>query len=816
MMSGMRSAFVVLTSFGLSRADTINCSSPSIAQHGYCDHRLPIDVRVEDLLGRLTMAEKTASVLETAGSVSRLGVPTLGIAECLRGYLSMFPQALTLSQSWSTSLVQAVAAATSDEVRGAANAAQGHGGGGSLACFDPVINVCRDPRWGRCQEGYGEDAELTATLGEQYVTGLQFGASVAGKSDRYLKVLAGCKHFDVHSGPENNNAGWSTGPVGTPPHTGANQTCAAPGKLPNDGHGVYVGSNTGPGMMIENNTGGCRWSFDSRVSRRDWIEHFQLPFKRCVAAGARSLMCSYNKVNGVPSCANKPLLSDLLRDDWGFGGYVVSDCIAIQQIMTTHHYANSLEEAAAMALEAGTDLDLCGGFTPYLTRAVEAGIVSESRVDVAVRRVLKARFELGDFDPADMVPFRAITEAVAHRHTELARKAAREGIVLLENRNETLPLSHAQLVSGGLTVALIGPCANNTHCHVGDYTPKSDGPVITPLVAMQKQIGAAHVLYAPGCPPNGGCNEGPCVVSCRCVNQSHFAAAVGVAKAADIVIFVGGASALTEWMEGEAADKASLFWPGEQENLAKAVKAAAGSKPFVVAIATGSPLVSQWAFSTADAVLNIGYGGQAAGLGFVDVLFGEPEGPSGKLTVTYYKPEQLGDFMSYDMSGSLGPKGKTYKYLTTEPFYRFGFGRSYTEFDYSSLVVTPSAASSPCSEAVVSVSISNVGKAVGAEIAQLYLRSLNASVPTPPIKLVGFGRTPAMQPGESALLSFIVKAEHRAVVLDYDHSQVLEPGTFEVIVGGHLPDFESKEQEKVLRSTFTNSGRGPLRQCTTS
>jgi len=203
-----------------------NCSNPAVAHHDYCNHTLPIDARVEDLLGQLTMEEKTAHVLEAGGSVPRLGVPQLGNTECLRGYLSMFPQALAMSQSWNVSLVQAVAAATGDEVRGAANAAQnsnGQSGGGALACFDPVINVCRDPRWGRCQEGYGEDAELTAALGEQYVSGLQFGKSVAGQSAKYLKVLAGCKHFDVHSGPENNNYGWTTGALGTPPHTNANQ-----------------------------------------------------------------------------------------------------------------------------------------------------------------------------------------------------------------------------------------------------------------------------------------------------------------------------------------------------------------------------------------------------------------------------------------------------------------------------------------------------------------------------------------------------------------------------------------------------------------
>jgi beta-glucosidase-like glycosyl hydrolase len=370
--------------------------------------------------------------------------------------------------------------------------------------------------------------------------------------------------------------GWTTGPLGTPPGVGANQTCGEPGKLPNDGHGVYVGPNGGPGQYIENNTGGCRWSFDARVSARDWIETFQLPFKKCVAAGARSLMCSYNKVtrlllllyfyssfavpfrawsdaevssclqvNGVPSCANKKLLTGLLRDEWNFKGYVVSDCIAIQQVHTTHFFANTLEEAAAMSLEAGTDWDLCGGFTPYLTNAVEMGLVPESTVDVAVRRVLRARFELGDFDPKTLVKYREINASIADTHHELAREAARQAVVLLENRDGVLPLSATQLKSANFKVALVGPCANNTNCHTGDYNPKHDGPIVTPLQALEERIGSANVLYAPGCPGDDGCNGGPCPVSCRCVNSSYFPAAVAAAKAADLVIFVGGASAFS-------------------------------------------------------------------------------------------------------------------------------------------------------------------------------------------------------------------------------------------------------------------------------
>ena len=207
------------------------------------------------------------------------------------------------------------------------------------------------------------------------------------------------------------------------------------------------------------------------------------------------------------------------------------------------------------------------GRSRYLTTAVEMGLLSEARVDVAVRRVLTSRFELGDFDLKEEVPYRLINASIADTHHELAREAARQGIVMLENRNGVLPLSADGLK--GKKVALVGPCANNTNCHTGDYTPKNDGPIVTPLMALQERLGAANVLYAPGCPGDIGCNGGPCPVSCRCVNTSHFSAAVAAAKAADIVIFVGGASALAEWMEGEAADKADLLWPGQQEPLAK-------------------------------------------------------------------------------------------------------------------------------------------------------------------------------------------------------------------------------------------------------
>ena len=226
-------------------------------------------------------------------------------------------------------------------------------------------------------------------------------------------------------------------------------------------------------------------------------------------------------------------------------------CIAIQQVHTTHHFANSLPEAAAMSLRAGTDLDLCGGFTPYLTTAVQTGLVSEAVVDVAVRRLLRARFELGDFDPEHLVGYRRLNHTVADTHHELAREAARQAIVLLENKKETLPLAASQLA--GKKVAVLGPCANNTNCQMGDYSPKSDGPIVTPMEAFVARLGAASVLYAPGCPGDAACNGGPCPVSCRCANQSMFAPAAAAAAAADVVIFVGGASGLTEWMGGEAS-----------------------------------------------------------------------------------------------------------------------------------------------------------------------------------------------------------------------------------------------------------------------
>jgi len=267
-------------------------------------------------------------------------------------------------------------------------------------------------------------------------------------------------------------------------------------------------------------------------------------------------------------------------------------------------------------------------------------------------------------------------------------------------------------------------------------------------------------------------------------------------------------------MEVEAGDKDGIAFPGEQENLAKAVKAAAGaSKKMIVAMASGSPLVSEWAFTNADAVLAIGYGGQEAGNGLVDVLFNEPEGPSGKTTVTYYKLEQLGDFMSYNMSGSLGPTGKTYRWLTSEPFYRFGHGKTYTVFNYSAVTVNPEESADPCQEVVITASIANSGtEFVGAEIAQLYLHaSPNASFMTPPIKLIGFARTPALQPGESAQVSFIVTPEHRSVTSDYAHEQIVEPGQFYLSLGGHHP---ADNYDAVLRASFVNiGGISPLKRC---
>ncbi len=413
----------------------------------YQDPSLPIEKRVEDLVSRMTLQEKILQMQHTAPAIPRLGVPPYdwwnealhGVARA--GHATVFPQAIGMAATWNPELIHREAQVIATEARAKYNQAQREGNYSiyyGLTFWSPNINIFRDPRWGRGQETYGEDPFLTANLGLAFVRGLQ------GDHPKYLMTVATPKHYAVHSGPE---------PL--------------------------------------------RHSFNVDVAPRDLEETYLPAFRVTVVEGlADSIMCAYNAVNGVPACASSFLMQKILRDDWGFRGYVTSDCGAVEDITSGHHYAPDQKHAAAVAVRAGTDTT-CGNEYVTLIEAVKEGLIQEREIDTAVKRLFEARMRLGMFDPPDMVPFNKIPLSAvgSPEHRALALKVARESIVLLKNREATLPLPESLR-----TIAVIGPNAENLRALEGNYNGAPRHPVL-PLDGIVKQFsGKAQVLYAPGSP----------------------------------------------------------------------------------------------------------------------------------------------------------------------------------------------------------------------------------------------------------------------------------------------------------------------------
>ena len=417
---------------------------PTAAQQpDYKNTSLPIDRRVNDLVSRMTLEEKVSQMMNGAAAIERLGIPDYewwneglhGVARA--GYATVFPQAIGLAATWNTDLMYQVADVISTEARAKYNDFNSKGDHGrykGLTFWSPNINIFRDPRWGRGQETYGEDPYLTARMGVAFVKGLQ------GNDPKYLKVIATPKHYAVHSGPEPE-----------------------------------------------------RHSFDAKASQRDMQETYLPAFHATIVeGGAQSVMCAYNRTNEEPCCTNKQL-NEILRKDWGFKGYIVSDCGAIDDIYKRHQYVKTEGEASAMAVKAGTDLT-CGREYRSLVQAVKDRLISEADIDVAVKRLMKARFQLGMFDPSEMVPYSkiSISENASPAHRALSLRASRESIVLLKNQNNTLPLK-----KNLKTIAVIGPLADNLGVLLGNYNGQPTR-YVTPLTGIREKLGSGtRILYSP-------------------------------------------------------------------------------------------------------------------------------------------------------------------------------------------------------------------------------------------------------------------------------------------------------------------------------
>jgi beta-D-xylosidase 4 len=596
----------LLATLCLDYATTWQCDQQDslIARYPFCNHALTSEQRANDIVARMTPEEKIAQMLSVSPAIPRLGIPRYDWwSEALHGVLSsqdvvtMFPQVIGLGATFNQTLYKTIGQIISTEARALAN--QGIQG---LSYWAPNINIFRDPRWGRGQETPGEDPFLSGRYAARYVSGMQEGDS------KFAKVVATCKHFAAYS-------------------------------LENWNH-------------IE------RYAFDAKVDQQDLDETYLPAFKACVTEGkARSIMCSYNAVNGVPACASEYLLKQTLRDSWGFNGYVVSDCDAIANVYNPHHYTNTTWAASAVSVRAGTDLD-CGGFYGNLMEAINHGAITDTDLNTAVVRLYTQRFELGMFDRASN-PFEKIEMSAINTPAsqEVSLMAARESIVLLKNHQNFLPLDKTKIKN----IAVIGPNANEARVLWGNYEGLPPY-TITHLAGIQKAF-QGNVTYAKGCHVKGE-------------DKSGFPDAIKAASAADVVVLVVG---IDQSVESEGLDRYNITLPGVQNDLAVAVMTAS-KNPIIVVLVNGGPLDITYLRDSprVGAIVEAWYGGQSAGTALADVLFGVYN-PGGVLPVTFYPANYVNMTPLTDMNMRPFP-GRTYRYLQIDPVWRFGFGLSYTSF----------------------------------------------------------------------------------------------------------------------------------------
>ncbi len=696
----------------------------------YQNPGLALEERVNDLVGRMTAEEKISQMMNTAPAIERLGVPEYNWwNECLHGVgragvATVFPQAIGLAATWDEDLIFRVATAISDEARAKHhefvrnNSRKIYQG---LTFWTPNINLFRDPRWGRGQETYGEDPFLTGKIAVQFVKGLQ------GDDPKYFKTISTLKHYAVHSGPEPE-----------------------------------------------------RHSFDAVTDERDLRETYLPQFEMGIKEGkAYSVMCAYNRYKGEACCGSDALLNGILRNEWGFDGYVVSDCGAIYDIYTGHKIVKTPAEAAALAVRSGTDLE-CMSVYKNLKEALEKGLISEDEIDVAVKRLFTARFRLGMFDPPEMVKYTNIPYSVnnSEENGKLARETALKSIVLLKNQNNLLPLK-----KDIGTVAVIGPNADEIFVLLGNYNGTPSDP-ITPLRGIREKLdGISEVLYARGCNWAEGM---PGDDQADKLKTEAFE----VVKKADVVIMCMG---ITPRLEGEemkvevdgfkGGDRTRIDLPDVQQQLIKDIHAL--GKPVVLVLLNGSALAVNWENDNIPAIVETWYGGQASGYALADVIFGDFN-PAGRLPVTFYKSvNDLPDFTDYRM------ENRTYRYFKGEPLYQFGYGLSYTTFKYSKLNINETVKAGE--EVIVSVNIKNTGKRAGDEVVQLYLSNLSATVPVPKHALKGFKRI-YLLPGETKTMTFSVNPDAFSVI-DEQNKRVILPGIFEITVGGGQPKEDAGMKE---------------------
>ncbi len=836
-------------------------------KYPFLNPHLPVEERVDDLLSRMSLQQKVSQLNYESAAIDSLGIPEYNWwNECLHGVArsglaTVFPQAIGMAASFDTALMAQIATVISDEARAKYHGFQKKNKRGiyqGLTFWTPNINIFRDPRWGRGMETYGEDPFLSGSLAVAFIRNMQ------GNDPLYFKTIVTSKHFAVHSGPEPD-----------------------------------------------------RHTFNANVSDIDLRETYLPAFRMTIEqANVQSVMCAYNRFRDKPCCGNSPLLNDILRNEWKFNGYVVSDCWAIQDFYKGHNVVQTKAEAAAMAFRNGTDLN-CGNSSPALTEAVQKGFIKESEIDTALKRLLRARFKLGMFDPQENVPFSkiALDTVDCPRHKELAKLAALKSIVLLKNDGLLLPLDKTVQ-----RVAVIGPNANDVEVLLGNYNGIPSAPV-TPLQGIRNKIPHAKVSYALGCehadnlptfevvrsaflftdesmktngllaeyfdtagfsrkpvftridsvvdfiwhdkapadfmdddnfavrwsgvivPPVTGqyalgaqgmnrfkvylgdsviakhnsehhglknysfvqlekgkpyrlkvefseyIGDADCSLLWAIPGRHTEQQALDIARDADIVILFMGLSPRLEGEEMDVkvdgfkgGDRMRIDLPDLQQRFIKKVHAL--GKPTVLVLLNGSALAINWEAANISAIVEAWYPGQAAGDAIADVLFGDYN-PAGRLPVTFYKAlNDLPPFDDYNM------KNRTYRYFTGQPLFPFGFGLSYTSFEYSDLKLDKNQINA--GDAVkVSVTVENTGGLDGEEVVQLYVRKAVRSDNDPVKSLKQFKRV-AIARNQKQTITFLLDSSVFQSWNEQKKNFSVMPGDYEILIGSSSADNDLK------------------------
>jgi beta-glucosidase len=693
----------------------------------YLDEGLSFEERAKDLVSRMTLEEKVTQMLHKSPAIPRLGIPAYNWwNEALHG---------VARAGVATVFPQAIGiAATFDEdlVYKIADVISTEG---RAKYHENIRKGDHDIYKGLTfwspninifrDPRWGRGHE---TYGEDpYLTGrlgVAFVKGIQGNDKKYLKAAACAKHYAVHSGPE-----------------------------------------------------GERHSFNAVVDQKDLRETYLPAFKELVQeAGVEAVMGAYNRTNGEPCCGSKTLLIDILREEWGFKGHVTSDCWAIKDFHTGHMVTKTAPESVALALKNGCDVN-CGNLYVNLLIAHQEGLVTEEDIDRAVIRLFTTRMKLGMFDDQKKVPYSTIPYEMnsCSEHSNFSVEVARKSLVLLKNEGNLLPLDKSKMKS----IAVIGPNADSREALQGNYYGTSDR-YVTVLDGIRKAVGDdIRIFYSEGChlfrDRSSGLTE----------PRDRFGEALAAAERSDVVIMCLGLDATLEGEEGDtgnefaSGDKPNLNLPGLQQELLEKVYAT--GKPIVLVLMSGSALAVKWADEHVPAIVQAWYPGGRGGEAVASLLFGEYS-PAGRLPVTFYATsEELPDFRDYSM------KNRTYRYMKNEALYPFGYGLSYTKFEYSGIKVNSSV---KAGESVnCSVKVKNIGNMASEETVQLYLKDVEASVEVPKWQLRGIKKI-FLEPGSEKEVAFTITPRQMALI-DNDGKAVLEPGTFEVYISGSQPDARS-------------------------